>query len=68
MTNDSIHVGADITISPVHKGAVGRIDPDRGLSLRFPRYLRTRTDKTIYEATTSEQLSDFYLAQNSNGT
>ncbi|CDH51139.1 dna ligase [Lichtheimia corymbifera JMRC:FSU:9682] len=60
--------GADITISPVHKGALGRIDPDRGLSLRFPRYLRTRTDKTIYEATTSEQLSDFFLAQNGNGT
>ena len=26
--------GADLTISPVHKAAVGRLHPDRGVSLR----------------------------------
>lgn len=28
--------GADLTVSPVHKAAVGRLHPDRGISLRLP--------------------------------
>ena len=27
--------GADLTVSPVHKAAVGHIHPDRGISLRY---------------------------------
>jgi DNA ligase-1 len=34
--------GADITLSPVHKAGVGLVHPDRGLSLRFPRFVRKR--------------------------
>ena len=29
--------GADLTISPVHKAAVGQLHPDRGVSLRSGR-------------------------------
>ena len=56
-------IGADITISPMHKGGVGRVDENKGLSLRFPRYLRTRSDKTIYDATTSDTLATMYSNQ-----
>jgi len=57
--------GADITVSPVHKAAVGHIaeHPERGLSLRFPRFIRERPDKTIHEATTSAEILSRFKAQ-----
>lgn len=32
--------GADITLSPVHKAAVGKLHESRGCSLRFPRFIQ----------------------------
>eukprot|EP00884_Botryococcus_braunii_P017318 jgi/Botrbrau1/426/Bobra.110_2s0076.1 len=55
--------GADLTISPVHKAAVGRIHPDRGISLRFPRFIRTREDKSVEEASDPDMISLMFSQQ-----
>lgn len=59
--------GADITLSPVYTAAKGYISEERGLSLRFPRFLKRRTDKNPEDATTPQQLADLYREQNADG-
>ncbi|KAK7739698.1 hypothetical protein SLS53_005667 [Cytospora paraplurivora] len=56
---------ADITLSPVYTAAIGLVSEDRGLSLRFPRFLRKRDDKGLDEASTSEFLAGLYRKQES---
>ncbi|KAK5107168.1 hypothetical protein LTR62_001662 [Meristemomyces frigidus] len=54
---------ADVTLSPTYTAAIGLVSEERGLSLRFPRFLRVRPDKGIEEASTSEFLAGLYRKQ-----
>ncbi|KAH8888467.1 ATP-dependent DNA ligase [Thozetella sp. PMI_491] len=54
---------ADITISPTYTAAIGLVQEDKGLSLRFPRFLKKREDKGIDEASTSEYLAAMWRKQ-----
>lgn len=54
---------ADVSLSPTHRSAFGMVAPDRGLSLRFPRFVGLRTDKSIADATTPDQLKTAYQSQ-----
>ncbi|MEM1667067.1 MAG: ATP-dependent DNA ligase [Thermofilaceae archaeon] len=57
-------VGAEITLSPMHTCALGRVKPDAGLAIRFPRFTgRYRFDKSPEDATTEEELVEMYKRQ-----
>ncbi|KAF9469892.1 ATP-dependent DNA ligase, partial [Collybia nuda] len=60
--------GADITLSPVSLAAKGVVSPVRGLSIRFPRFLRVREDKSIEQATTPRNLVSMWTAQQMDAT
>lgn len=55
--------GADLTLSPTHPAARGLVAGDRGVSLRFPRFVRVREDKGVEEATSSEEIAEAYGKQ-----
>lgn len=54
---------ADITLSPTYTAAIGLVSDERGLSLRFPRFLKKREDKSIEEASTAEFLAGLFRKQ-----
>ena len=55
--------GAELTVSPNYLAAFGLAVPDRGLSLRFPRFLRVRDDKEPDGCTSAAQLALSYASQ-----
>ena len=57
-------LGAEITVSPTHTAALGKLRKDAGLAIRFPRFTgKVRDDKGPREATTSEELMLMYDRQ-----
>lgn len=54
---------ADITMSPTYTAAIGMVSDERGLSLRFPRFLKVREDKGIEEASTADFLAGLWRKQ-----
>jgi len=65
---------ADLSLSSVHKGGIHKLAEEnkagageRGIGLRFPRFLRERTDKKPEQATNVDQIVDMYYSQSSTG-
>ncbi len=57
-------IGDELTLSPVHTTAYGKIRKEAGIAVRFPRFTgRWRFDKSPEDATTVKEIIDMYNAQ-----
>ena len=60
------HLGS-VTLSPVSVAAKGLVSEDKGLSLRFPRFVRVRDDKSLEQASSTDFLAGIYREQQGRG-
>jgi DNA ligase-1 len=57
-------IAAELTLSPTHTAAMGRVRPGAGISLRFPKFTgRVRDDKRAEDATTVDEIVEMYQHQ-----
>ena len=56
-------LGDELTISNVHTAGFGRIKPNSGLAIRFPRFIRWRDDKLTKDMTTTDEIVEMYKQQ-----
>lgn len=56
-------IGAELTLSPIHTCCKGWVKPGVGISIRFPRFVRWRPDKSPTEATTTKEIYEIYMKQ-----
>ncbi|CAN1160862.1 DNA ligase 6 [Linum perenne] len=55
--------GADLTVSPVHQAAVGLVHESRGISIRFPRFVRSVSDRKREECSSAGDIAQMFNAQ-----
>jgi DNA ligase-1 len=57
-------IAAELTLSPIHTAAMGRVRSGAGISLRFPKFTgKVRDDKGPQDATTVEEIVSMYQRQ-----
>jgi DNA ligase-1 len=56
-------LGDEITLSPLHTVAFGKVIEGAGLAIRFPRFTRWREDKSVEDITTVQEILDMYQSQ-----
>jgi DNA ligase-1 len=54
-------LAADLSLSPIYTAGKGLVE-ERGISLRFPRFLRIRDDKGPEDSTSPQQVCTIFLA------
>jgi DNA ligase 1 len=60
-------ISDSVTLSPVSTAAQGLVSEEKGLSLRFPRFVRVREDKSVEQTSTTEFLVGMYRGQQEPG-
>ena len=61
-------IGPEITVSPIHMCAYGKVEKDAGLAIRFPRFTgKFRDDKKAEDATSTEEILEMYYGQKKVG-